>query len=186
MHGPSDEDLMLRVARGDEAAFRLLAQRYAARAVRLARRTTGSEADAEEIVQEALLRVWINAPRWRPVAAFRTWFYRVVLNLSLNRRRRASFVPLEQAGDPPDPAADPSTQLERDELDRRVASAVAELPAQQRAAITLTYAEGTQQRGNRRGHRHLGFRCGDLAGPGKTQSASEARPRSGPRRLAAN
>jgi RNA polymerase sigma-70 factor, ECF subfamily len=142
MHGPSDEDLMLRVARGDEPAFRLLAQRYAARAVRLARRTTGNEADAEEIVQEALLQVWINAPRWRPVAAFRTWFYRVVLNLSLNRRRRAPFVPLEQAGDPPDPTADPSTQLEREELDRRVASAVAELPAQQRAAITLTYAEG--------------------------------------------
>jgi RNA polymerase sigma-70 factor, ECF subfamily len=142
MQAPSDEDLMLRVARGDQAAFRLLAQRYTGRAVRLARRTTGSDADAEEIVQEALLRVWTNAPRWRPTAAFRTWFYRVVLNLSLNRRRRASFVPLEQVGDPPDPAADPSTQLERAELDRRVASAVAELPAQQRAAITLTYAEG--------------------------------------------
>jgi RNA polymerase sigma-70 factor, ECF subfamily len=142
MPGPSDEDLMLRVARGDQAAFRLLAQRYAARASRLARRTTGSDADAEEIVQEALLRVWTNAPRWRPVAAFRTWFYRVVLNLSLNRRRRAPFAPLEHAGDPPDPTADPSTQLEQEELDRRVAAAIGELPPRERAAITLTYAEG--------------------------------------------
>ena len=81
---------MLKVARGDQAAFRLLAQRYTGRAVRLARRTTGSDADAEEIVQEALLRVWTNAPRWRPTAAFRTWFYRLVFNLSLNRRRRLS------------------------------------------------------------------------------------------------
>jgi RNA polymerase sigma-70 factor (ECF subfamily) len=142
MHSPSDEDLMLRVARGDQGAFRLLAGRYAARAVRLARRTTGSDADAEEIVQEALLRVWTNAPRWRPTAAFRTWFYRVVLNLSLNRRRRAPFFPLDQAGDPADPAADPSAQLERDERDRRVASAIAELPARERAAIALTYADG--------------------------------------------
>jgi RNA polymerase sigma-70 factor (ECF subfamily) len=142
MQAPSDEDLMLRVARGDQAAFRLLAQRYTGRAVRLARRTTGSDADAEEIVQEALLRVWTNAPRWRPTAAFRTWFYRVVFNLSLNRRRRPPFLGLERAGDPADPAVDPSKQLERDELDRHVASAIAALPAQQRAAVTLTYAEG--------------------------------------------
>src|SRR5918911_1238426 len=107
MPEPSDEDLMARVARGDDTAFRLLAQRHAARSIALARRITGNDADAEEIVQEALLRVWINAPRWRPVAAFRTWFYRVVLNLCLGRRRRLPFVPLEGAGDPADPAADP-------------------------------------------------------------------------------
>jgi RNA polymerase sigma-70 factor (ECF subfamily) len=142
MQEPSDEDLMLRVARGDQAAFRLLALRYTGRAVGLARRTTGSDADAEEIVQEALLRLWINAPRWRPVAAFRTWFYRVVVNLALNRRRRPPLLALEQAGDPVDPAADPGERLERAQLDRQVASAIAELPAQQRAAVTLAYAEG--------------------------------------------
>src|SRR5262249_32712742 len=96
---PSDEDLMRRVARGDEPAFRLLARRYAARAVGLARRITGNDADAEEVVQEALLRVWTNAPRWRPLASFRTWFYRVVLNLCLSRRRRPPLLPLEAAGD---------------------------------------------------------------------------------------
>src|ERR671931_324032 len=104
MHEASDEDLMVKVARGDKAAFRVLAQRHAARSIGLARRITGNDADAEEVGQEALLRVWINAPRWRPVAAFRTWLYRVVLNLCLSRRRRAPVIPLEEAGDPADPS----------------------------------------------------------------------------------
>jgi RNA polymerase sigma-70 factor, ECF subfamily len=142
MDEASDEDLMARVARGDEPAFRVLARRYAGRAVGLARRITGNDADAEEVVQEALLRVWTNAPRWRPLAAFRTWFYRVVLNLCLSRRRRVPFVPLEAAGDPPDPSADIAAGLERDQADRVVAAAIADLPDRQRAAVVLTYHEG--------------------------------------------
>jgi RNA polymerase sigma-70 factor (ECF subfamily) len=142
MDEASDEDLMARIAGGDEPAFRLLARRYATRAVGLARRITGNDADAEEVVQEALLRVWINAPRWRPLAAFRTWFYRVVLNLCLSRRRRAPFVPLEAAGDPADPSADVAAAAERDETERRIAAAIGDLPDRQRAAIVLTYHEG--------------------------------------------
>ena len=139
MDGESDEALMLRIARGDERAFRALAPRYAARAASLARRISGSEADAEDIVQEALLRVWINAPRWRPEAAFRTWFYRIVFNLALNRKRRAPFAPLEAAGDPADPAIRADAALLRAEEDRRIADAIAALPARQRSAIALTY-----------------------------------------------
>jgi RNA polymerase sigma-70 factor, ECF subfamily len=138
----SDEELMARIARGDEAAFRLIARRYAARAVGLARRVTGNAADAEDIAQEALLRVWINAPRWRPTAAFRTWFHRVVLNLCLNWRRRRPFVALEAVGDPPDPSAGAVAQIERTEADRAMAAAIAALPDRQRAAVVLTYHEG--------------------------------------------
>jgi RNA polymerase sigma-70 factor (ECF subfamily) len=142
MDGDSDEDLMARIAAGDEAAFRRLANRYLPRALGFARRITGNSADAEEIAQEALLRVWIHAPRWRPIAAFRTWFYRVVLNLSLNRQRREPFLPLEQAGEVADPALDAGAALERGETDRELAAAIACLPARQRAAILLTYREG--------------------------------------------
>jgi DNA-directed RNA polymerase specialized sigma24 family protein len=87
MDEASDEDLMARIAQGDERAFRVIARRYAPRAVGLARRITRNAADADEITQEALLRVWLNAPRWRPTAAFRTWFYRVVTAGWLPRSR---------------------------------------------------------------------------------------------------
>lgn len=141
MDEDSDEALMLRIARGDERAFRVLAPRYAQRAIGLARRITGNASDAEEIVQEAFLRVWVNAPRWRPEALFRTWFYRIVFNLALNRKRRVPFSPLEAAGDPEDPALRADREMERRERDRQVASAVAELPARQRTAIALTYGD---------------------------------------------
>lgn len=137
-----DEALMARVGHGDRTAFRELAKRHAGRALALARRLCGSEAEAEDIVQDALLRVWVNAPRWRPLSSFRTWFYRVVVNLCLNRRRRPAFAPLEAAGDPVDPRPGPAEQAEQDERDRVVWAAIAELPDRQRAALVLTYREG--------------------------------------------
>lgn len=142
MDGPPDHDLMARAGQGDERAFRELARRHAAGALRLARRIVGREALAEEIVQDALLRVWTHAPRWRPQAAFRTWLYRIVINLCLNAKRRPSDLPLAAAGDPPDPAADAGAALELRERDAQLAAAIEALPPRQRAAIVLTYQEG--------------------------------------------
>lgn len=140
MDGPADHDLMARTAQGDARAFRTLAQRHAGRALGLARRILGNEAAAEDIVQDAFLRVWTHAPRWRPEAAFRTWLYRIVFNLCLNAKRRPPDLPLDAAGDVAHPAAD--TRLEARERDRRLAAAVGALPERQRAAIVLTYQEG--------------------------------------------
>jgi RNA polymerase sigma-70 factor (ECF subfamily) len=142
MDGPSDHELMARAGQGDGRAFHSLAQRHAGRAAALARRILGNEAQAEEVVQDALLRVWINAPRWRPEAAFRTWLYRIVVNLSLNARRRPASLPLDAADDVADPAPPVDVQLEQRERDRRLAAAIDALPARQRAAVVLTYQEG--------------------------------------------
>ena len=142
MDGPSDHDLMARAALGDERAFRTLVARHTSPALGLARRILRNEARAEEIVQDAMLRVWINAPRWRPEAAFRTWLYRVVVNLCLNETRRPQALPLGAAGDPPDPTPGADTELAARERDRLVAAAIAALPARQRAAIVLTYHQG--------------------------------------------
>src|ERR1051325_10537345 len=136
---PTDHDLMARAAKGDERAFRTLAERHAGSALRLARRILGNEAAAEDIVQDAFLRVWINAPRWRPEAAFRTWLYRIVVNLCLNARRRAPDLPLEAAEHIADPGSGADEQLGLRERDRRLAAAIVELPERQRAAVVLTY-----------------------------------------------
>ena len=142
MDGPSDHDLMAQAALGDERAFRILVARHTRSALSIARRILHNDARAEEIVQDAMLRVWINAPRWRPEAAFRTWLYRVVVNLCLNARRRPTDLPLVQAGDPADPAPDAGAVLEARERDRKLSAAIDDLSARQRAAIVLTYQEG--------------------------------------------
>jgi len=138
----SDEALMARVARGDEPAYRQLARRHLPVAIALARRILGNGADAEDVAQEAILRVWINAPRWQPLALFRTWFRRVVVNLCLDRKRRAPWVGIEAAGEIVDPAVGAGEQMERSERDALVQRAIAQLPARQRAAISFTYGEG--------------------------------------------
>ncbi len=137
-----DEALMRRIALGDESAFCILARRHLPAMVGLARRILGNAADAEDVVQEAMLRVWTNAPRWRPLAAFRTWLTRVVVNLCLDRKRRVSWVELETVGEIADPAPGAGEKSETAERERWLMAAIDKLPARQRSAIVLTYGEG--------------------------------------------
>lgn len=138
----NDLALMGRVAKGDEAAYRLLSRRHVPAMLGLARRILGNAADAEDVVQEAMLRVWTHAPRWEPLAAFRTWLTRIVVNLCLDRKRKAPWVDLEAAGEIADPAPNAGDEAERNERDRLVDQAIAQLPDRQRTAIVLTYGEG--------------------------------------------
>ncbi len=138
----SDEALMARVARGDERAFHTLARRQLPAMLGLARRILGNAADAEDVAQEAMLRVWIHAPRWQPLALVRTWLTRVVVNLCLDRKRRAPWVALDVAGEIADPTPDAGEMAEHDERERLLAAAIADLPARQRSAIVLSYGEG--------------------------------------------
>jgi RNA polymerase sigma-70 factor (ECF subfamily) len=138
----SDETLMARIGRGDEAAFRQLSRRHLRSVVALARHITGNAADAEDVAQDAMLRVWTHAPRWQPLASFKTWLTRIVVNLCLDRKRRRVILPIEAAGDPADDTPDARDRMERAEIDQRVATAIDELPERQRAAIALTYREG--------------------------------------------
>ncbi len=138
----SDEALMARIARGDELAFGQLSRRHVPVMLGIARRILGNAADAEDVAQEAMLRVWTHAPRWQPLAQFRTWLTRVVVNLCLDRKRRAPWVALEAAGEIVDPTLGAGEKAENDERERLVKAAIAELSARQRAAIVLTYGDG--------------------------------------------
>ena len=133
---------MARIAGGDRAAFRVLARRHLGSVITLAGHVLGNPSDAEDVAQEAMLRVWVNAPRWKPVARFRTWLTRVVVNLCLDRRRRARWLPLDAAGEPADPAPGAAAQLEAADAEHRLASAISRLPERQRIAVALTYSQG--------------------------------------------
>ena len=152
MTDATDEDLMIRIGNGDRVAFGELVRRHLGRAVAVAQRVTGSRGDAEEIAQEAFLRVWTKAPHWRsaegdfPAARFSTWLHRVVVNLGIDRKRRPTMSALDAAGDPADPADSALRSLEKAQLSRRVAAAVATLPERQRAALALCFYEGLSNR----------------------------------------
>jgi RNA polymerase sigma-70 factor (ECF subfamily) len=142
MDQDSDEELMARVARGDAGAFRILAARAAPFALGIARRFLRDAADAEDVVQDAFLRVWTSAPRWRPTAPFRAWLYRIVINLAFNRNRRAPMARIDDAGDPVDHTPGALERMDADETRRMVAAAIDALPERQRMAVILTYDEG--------------------------------------------
>ena len=147
MRDGSDDELMRRAGRGDNAAFSALVTRHLPRATALAIRITGSRSDAEEIVQEAFLRTWIKSPDWESQASgggaqFTTWFTRVLVNLCIDRRRRPQPAPLEAAAEVPanDPGGLETTAQK--ETSARVLSALAGLPERQRAALTLCHWDG--------------------------------------------
>jgi RNA polymerase sigma-70 factor, ECF subfamily len=135
-----DAMLMTRIVAGDQAAFHRFADRHVGRLLAVAQRIVGNQSDAEEIVQDALLRVWLHAPEWhRGTARVTSWVYRIVVNLSLDclRRSRGRVLPLDDAEDPSDPAPDAEMLAETRQLESFIARAVGELPARQRIALTL-------------------------------------------------
>lgn len=143
MQDRSDEELVALAGNGDRQAYRVLVERHGRRVLAMARRMTGNLAEAEDVAQEAFLRVWQHAGDWRDRGAkFTTWLYRVVVNLCLDRRRRVPMAPLEEAGNPADERPNAEATVAADERARRVAEALAALPDRQRAALVLSYYEG--------------------------------------------
>jgi RNA polymerase sigma-70 factor (ECF subfamily) len=139
----SDESLMGLVAQGDQRAFRILMGRHMTLAIRVAQRVVGNAAEADDIGQDAFLRVWSRAASFDPrVARFTTWLYRVVLNLALDRIRKPSHASIDQAAEVRSDDPEPVTLMIADEEHRLIAAAMATLPERQRAAIVLFHMEG--------------------------------------------
>ena len=87
-----DSQLLERCRAGDHEAFRVLVDRYSRNAYGLARRITGNESDAEEVVQDALIKAWRSLDRFRGGSSFYTWLYRIVHNVAIDRVRKTSRV----------------------------------------------------------------------------------------------
>jgi len=143
-----DARLMARVVAGDAAAFAALAERHIGRAHAVAVRMLASREDAEEVVQDALTRVWRHAARFDGSrSAFGTWFYRIVANGCLDRLRRKApkAVDIDEAVDIATPTASAELDLVARDRTRTVKAAVAALPGRQRLAIVLCYFEDMPQ-----------------------------------------
>lgn len=139
----TDEVLMARIRAGDQAAYRALVHRHLKRAYALARRMCGSDAEAEDIAQDAFLQVWQRRDHWTDEGAkFTTWLYRVVVNRCIDHRRRPAGEDLDSVPEPQDHAPDAVTHIQRRQVAARLRDAQDRLPPQQRAALALYYNEG--------------------------------------------
>lgn len=138
-----DSALLTLYANGDGAAARTLTARLAPRVLAHAQRLLGNLAEAEEVTQEAMLRLWRIAPDWRSDEATpRTWLYRVTANLCTDRlRRRGRSEPLDAVPEPVDGAAGPADSLQDRSRAEALQAALGQLPERQRQAVVLRHLE---------------------------------------------
>ena len=154
-HARVDHQLMERVARGDAEAFRMLTERHATSVTAHAKRMLREASEAEDMVQEAFLRLWKNAPTYRAEARLGTYLHRIVHNLcvdALRARKPGNADALDGL------ASDerPSRELAVQSRAQRVHEEVKNLPERQRSGSEPGALRGADQRG--------GFR--DFAGVG--------------------
>jgi len=139
-----DEALLVMFANGDATAARELAGRHLPRVLRFATRQLADRTEAEDVAQEAMLRLWRIAPDWRAgEAKVSTWLYRVTANLCIDRiRRRRSSVALDAADEPTETRAGVVAGLIEADRAAALQAALAKLPDRQRQAVVLRHLEG--------------------------------------------
>lgn len=142
--GAPDEALLVAFANGDQTAARLLATRLAPRAIGQAFRLLHDRAEAEDVVQEAMLRLWRIAPEWRQgEAQVSTWLYRVVGNLCIDRlRKRKRSVGIDEIAEPADDTPSVSDRMQDNTRLQALSDALAEMPDRQAQAVSLRHLEG--------------------------------------------
>ncbi len=143
--GARDDDIMVQIANGDADALRLVADRHGELPWRIAYRMLGDGVEAEDVAQEALLRLWQYGGRWQPgQAGIAAWLTRVATNLCLDRLRRGRFVGAEDVPEYADESPLADEVIEADDTAKAVKACIEALPDRQRAAIVLTYYEERQ------------------------------------------
>ncbi len=143
MNDLSDDALLVLYANGDAAAARALTLRLTPRVFGHAYRLLGNQADAEDVTQEALMRLWKIAPDWRQgEAKVSTWLYRVTANLCTDRLRRKPSAALDSIPEPEDDARGATETMQDKERVDALHTALGALPDRQRQAIVLRHLEG--------------------------------------------
>lgn len=141
-----DEQLLEAYARGDAAAARILTQRLAPRVLAHAYRMLGGDrAEAEDITQEALLRLWKAAPEWRAgEAKVTTWLYRVTANLCIDRmrKRKRAGPDLDEVPEVADDAPSAAETMQQAARAEALQQALDALPERQKQAVILRHIEG--------------------------------------------
>lgn len=143
MNDTPDEALLVLYANGDPDAAKALMMRLTPRVLGYAARLLSDRAEAEDVAQEAMLRLWKVAPDWRQgEAKVSTWLYRVVTNLCTDRLRKKRSVALDEVAEPEDGRASVAQGMIENERAAALKAALATLPERQRQAVILRHIEG--------------------------------------------
>ena len=157
----NDSDLIRAAQRGDRAAFESLVRQYDQAVLRLALHLTGSEADAQDVYQEAFLKAYRHFGNFRFECSFYTWIYRIVTNLCLDHlrkrqtRREDAHVMTDSSGQEIDlldnvsddrAGANPERDLMRRELGSRITQALTRLTPRERMVFELKHYQGLRLR----------------------------------------
>jgi RNA polymerase sigma-70 factor (ECF subfamily) len=145
----SSEDLMARIAKGDNDAFEILANRHQTSVLNLIYRFIGDRTQAKDLAQEVFIRVWQAAKTYKPEAKFTTWIYRIATNVCFNElksARRRRWFQFLRFGDQHeetiedtfvDGSPSPEDLLLAKERSRQISDALQSLPENQRMALVL-------------------------------------------------
>ncbi|MFN0243699.1 MAG: RNA polymerase sigma factor [Planctomycetota bacterium] len=145
-----DHAAIRRAQAGDEQGFRELVERHQSRAWRVARNLVGSDEDAQDLAQEAFLRVFRSVDKFDFEHAFTTWLYRIVTNLAIDHLRKRRPVHSTTREDDEEPDLDvpdasveqPSDRMERGELAREVKACLESLAPHFQSVLVLREMEG--------------------------------------------
>lgn len=136
--GPSDFELIDRFLAGEASAFEGLVQRYHRHVYRVTYRITQSVEDAKDLTQETFLQAFRALWGFQRQASFSTWLYRIAVHLCFHHRKRSGRVyPMATVPERPTDSVPPLAYMLEEEQKQAVVAAMATLPPQQRAALTL-------------------------------------------------
>lgn len=149
----TDQELVKRVQKGDQAAFDMLFARYQVRILNLIGRYVRDADEVRDVAQEAFIKAYRAIPRFRGDSQFYTWLYRIAINTAKNhlvsrsRRPPSSDVDIEDADYRDDAdmlrdSEDPESALARDQLQSTIHDALSQLPDDLRSALTLREFDG--------------------------------------------
>lgn len=139
---PADTDLLAAYAAGDQSAARELTRRFTPRIFAVAQRMLQDPAEAEDVTQEAMLRLWRIAPDWQENGAkVSTWLYRVTSNLCIDRLRKRRVSTMDAMPEMADETPGVVARLEETDRAAALFTALEVLPERQRLVIVLRHME---------------------------------------------
>lgn len=149
---PRDEELVASAQKGERRAFEELVERHKQKAYHIAFGFARDREDAKDLSQDAFLKAFANLKNFDGRSSFYTWFYRILVNLCLDYKRRQKRAPADEFDETVehqmDPSHEPKTARTPDQhvlagqLSRKVGSALEALPAKQRTVFILRNHQG--------------------------------------------